>query len=155
MSESLPPFGSRLRELRLARGLTLETLAYDLRDVGGGPGFGHLGMLERGERYPQPDTLVALAKALNVDPESFPEYQLAIARRLFDEREIGLEAAVANLEAAGLSDLTAAAGAVAAGGEDGPGPPSTLARELQDARPSPGTGRAAATQRAGRSRRRA
>lgn len=50
-------------------------------------------------RYPSAETLEKLAAALNVEPATFPEYKLARARALLDEREVGLEAALSCLEA--------------------------------------------------------
>ncbi len=41
--------------------------------------------------------LTALAAGLEVEPATFPEYRLARARRLLDEREVGLDEALQNL----------------------------------------------------------
>lgn len=50
-------------------------------------------------RYPSAETLERIAAALDVEPATFPEYRLARARALLDEREQGLDAALRTLEA--------------------------------------------------------
>lgn len=52
-----------------------------------------------GRRHPNIEVMVAVAEALDVPPDTFPEYQLALARRELDEREVGLAAAMKALEA--------------------------------------------------------
>ena len=54
-------FGKRLRELRLARGLSQEKLAFK-----SGMHRTYLGSIERGERNPSLKNIAAVAKALNV-----------------------------------------------------------------------------------------
>ena len=54
-------FGKRVRELRLARGLSQEELAFR-----SGVHRTYLGGIERGERNPSLKNLAAIAKALNV-----------------------------------------------------------------------------------------
>lgn len=49
-------------------------------------------------RYPSADKLGAILVALDVDPATFPEYRLALARRELDEREVGLDQALKMLE---------------------------------------------------------
>jgi len=53
-------FGSRIRELRLAKGLTQEELAFKA-----GMHRTYLGGIERGERNPALKNIASLAKALN------------------------------------------------------------------------------------------
>jgi hypothetical protein len=50
-----------------------------------------------GERAPAPALIERCAEALKVDPETFDEYALWKAQRMFDPREMGLEDAVENL----------------------------------------------------------
>lgn len=52
----------------------------------------------RGERTLQPVLIEAVARVLGVKPTEFPEYRLARTRELFDERVVGLDQAVENLE---------------------------------------------------------
>lgn len=84
-------------------------------------------------RYPSAEVLEAIAAALGCEPDDFIEYRLAKARELLDERAVGLEQALANLEQApALAGATDAAGASGPDGADGlqiPGVP----QELQDA----------------------
>lgn len=54
-------FGERLRELRLARGLSQEKLAFK-----SGMHRTYLGSIERGERNPSLKNIAAIAKALGV-----------------------------------------------------------------------------------------
>lgn len=132
--------------------MSLEDLAFASRGRNGkgGVSVAYVGRLERGEKSPGAETIRALARGLDVPPETFPEYRLAQVRRLFDERDLGLDQAVTNLRVLetvfdGVSD-----------------PAEEFARALGDAGPEPGpeTGgraekrRATATKAAdGRSRR--
>jgi transcriptional regulator with XRE-family HTH domain len=52
--------------------------------------------LEAGTNQPGPETIRALAHALGVPPEEFPEYGLALARQKLDERKVGLDQAIRN-----------------------------------------------------------
>jgi transcriptional regulator with XRE-family HTH domain len=51
----------------------------------------------RGEETPSLDRMEMFANMLGIAPEMFLEYRLACARELFDERVVGLEAAVETL----------------------------------------------------------
>src|SRR5689334_9032561 len=57
-------FGALLKRLRRAAGLTQEALA-----TRAGYSTVYVGMLERGERAPVPDTISVLAAALHLSPE--------------------------------------------------------------------------------------
>ncbi len=65
-------FGTRIRDLRLERGLSQERLA-EAADLH----RNHLGTVERGEQNPTLDSIMALATALDVPPaalfEGWPE----------------------------------------------------------------------------------
>jgi transcriptional regulator with XRE-family HTH domain len=62
--EAIVDFGKKLRALRTAKGMTLRTLAKAI-----GVSFTYLSKIENGkvEYTPAPDTIRALAKALDVD----------------------------------------------------------------------------------------
>jgi transcriptional regulator with XRE-family HTH domain len=51
-----------------------------------------------GRRYPTISVMDAVAQALDIDPHTWPEYRLAIARHELDERAVGLESALSALE---------------------------------------------------------
>lgn len=53
----------------------------------------------KGKGQPAIPFLETLAAAIDVDPEEFPEYRLAVARRALDESEVGLVQALENLRA--------------------------------------------------------
>jgi transcriptional regulator with XRE-family HTH domain len=78
---------------RAADGVSLDTIRALERDpsVRSAAGRGRA-------RYPSAATLAALAKALGVAPDEFPEYRLAQARAQLDERVAGLDRALAALE---------------------------------------------------------
>lgn len=82
------------------------------------------------------ELIQTLAAALDVAPEEFPEYRLALARRELDEREVGLDQAVAM-----LTQIEAALRR----------PRRGAGREAGPAQASPGPSRASRT--AGRTRR--
>ena len=50
-----------------------------------------------GEREPTIELLEAVAKALDVPPDTFYEYELLSARRAFDPNVVGLDAALDNV----------------------------------------------------------
>jgi transcriptional regulator with XRE-family HTH domain len=93
--ETLP---TRLRRLRDEHGvsrsqLSRATVAYD------GKGLAEVTIkaIENGTNRPGVQTIEAIAHALHIDPADFVEYRLALARRQLDEREVGLEQALAAL----------------------------------------------------------
>jgi transcriptional regulator with XRE-family HTH domain len=99
------PYWVRLRRLRNARGLSQPKLYRLTQDVS----LDTIRALERDpaqatrserprSRYPSAAMLERLARALEVPPEEFPEYRLARARDLLDDRFSGLDQAVAALE---------------------------------------------------------
>jgi transcriptional regulator with XRE-family HTH domain len=55
-------FGKRIRELRVAKGLTQEMLAAKI-----GVDRSYMGFLERGERNPSLEVILKIAKVLGVD----------------------------------------------------------------------------------------
>ena len=103
------PFKDRLQRLAQERGMTLSQVrldAYDPTVRGTNPES-----LKRAISRERPlhiEQIEALAKAVGVPPDEFPEYQLAVARRLLDEQQVGLDAAIAALQAFRLNSETAA-----------------------------------------------
>lgn len=97
-------FRALVTRLRTEKGMTLEDLAYEARRRARGREGVSLSLIQkrmapRNRRAPSPELLEAVAAALEVPPETFPEYRLYLARRLFDQEEAGsLAAALANLE---------------------------------------------------------
>jgi transcriptional regulator with XRE-family HTH domain len=63
-------FGEKIRELRRAQGLSQEELAFRA-----GVHRNYLGGIERGERNPALENIVALAKALTVDPSELFRFE--------------------------------------------------------------------------------
>jgi transcriptional regulator with XRE-family HTH domain len=96
------PFGVRLRDLLQERGITtgmgnanfkafaelLPTIHYET-----------LRKQVSGERPVGIETMREAADALNVPPETFDEFALWEAQKDFDPREVGVDQALANLEA--------------------------------------------------------
>ena len=63
-------FGKRIRELRLARGLSQEKLAFK-----SGVHRTYLGSIERGERNPSLKNIAAIAEALGVSLSQFFSFE--------------------------------------------------------------------------------
>lgn len=106
MASDVEPYYERLKRLRQARGWTQlqlrdrvkPALEYDqVRALELKPGDPARGGRRPRWRYPSAEALEVLAGALGVDPSEFPEYRLAKARQLLDEREHGLVDALATL----------------------------------------------------------
>lgn len=129
---ALEPYYKRIRSLRrkhglsqpdlfrLTQGIGFDTLrAYELKPR---PGNG----ARPRWRYPSPAALKIIAEAMGEDPSVFPEYQLAQARRLLDEREVGLPAALAllaEIQRSGVELIGWIAAPGEPGGEDDVVPP--------------------------------
>jgi transcriptional regulator with XRE-family HTH domain len=96
--EAPEPFPVRLKHLARERRTSVERVAHAAWDQNvEGTSPSTLRKALSGDR-PLPLQLVeALAAVLEVEPETFPEYRLARARRLLDEREVGLDEALQNL----------------------------------------------------------
>lgn len=73
---SQPSFGTKVRRMRLARGLSQGALA------GEGMSVGYLSRLERGERPPTPGAVAHLSARLGVPPSAFDDGPAASGRRL-------------------------------------------------------------------------
>jgi transcriptional regulator with XRE-family HTH domain len=135
------PYWERLRRLRRQAGLSQPALYRQVEDVG----FDTIRALEQPyeesrdgkrsrSRYPSADTLEKISAALNVDAATFPEYRLAKARQMLDERTVGIGQALANL-AQFVSGLDALAAERLASGAEPPSLLSLLPRATDDAPP--------------------
>ena len=94
------PFGEALRALMQARDLTYRSLAQATREIDGqGMTHAHINMLVNRHDKPSIRAMQLLAQACGVAPEYFAEYRLATAMRELDPDEVGLEQALANLNA--------------------------------------------------------
>ena len=89
-----------MRELMRARGLSYRALADAIRELDGkGITHAHINMLANGHDKPSMRAMELIAEACGVDPAYFAEYRLALAMRELDPNEVGLEQALANLNA--------------------------------------------------------
>lgn len=75
--------------------LTFRALSQRTEAIGSKLTHAYLNGIARGEERPSVQAISTIARALGVKPERIMEYQLAAARRLFDERDptVGLEEA--------------------------------------------------------------
>jgi len=95
-----------LPELRRERGWSRERLAHSAYAVDReGTSAAQIAAIERGVRRPSARTMAALAEAMEVSPTVFAEYRLALARHVLDERKVGLEQAMMNLETTRLEPI--------------------------------------------------
>src|SRR5947199_3710449 len=94
------PFGQALRALMDERRMTYRSLARATRALDGkGMTHAHINMLANGHDRPSLRAMELIAAACDVSPEYFAEYRLAVAMRELDPAEVGLEQALANLNA--------------------------------------------------------
>ena len=94
------PFGVAVRDLLIERDITTPIGNPDWRALAGmleGVGYESLTKAVRRERRPAPKIMLAVAKALEVEPTIFLEYQLWQAQRQFDPSEVGEDEAFKNL----------------------------------------------------------
>jgi transcriptional regulator with XRE-family HTH domain len=99
-AESDKAFGTALRWLMRERGMTFRGLAEATRALNGkGMTHAHLNMLATGREKPSRRAMELIARACEVTPQYFAEYRLAEAMRELDPAEVGLEQALANLNA--------------------------------------------------------
>jgi transcriptional regulator with XRE-family HTH domain len=105
MSKALPQisserFGDALRALMETRGLSYRELAEATQQIDGrGMTHAHINMLANGHDKPSLRAMELIAQACRVKPDYFAEYRLAVAMRELDPTEVGLERALANLNA--------------------------------------------------------
>jgi len=94
------PFGDALRELMEERDLTYRSLARRTQELDGkGMTHAHINMLANGHEKPSMRAMELIARALEVEPDHFAQYRLAVAMRELDPAEVGLEQALENLNA--------------------------------------------------------
>jgi transcriptional regulator with XRE-family HTH domain len=79
-------FGHRLRTTRKSQKLKIAQLAERANT-----GVKHLGRIERGEKLPSFDLIIALAEAMNVSPATFfefdpPQTEPRVLRKLIDQQ---------------------------------------------------------------------
>lgn len=92
-----------LPELRRQRGWSRERLSHQAFGVDNdGTSAAQITAIERGARRASARTMLALAEALDVPPDFFPEYRLAVARLALDEKQVGLDRAIKALEQSSL-----------------------------------------------------
>jgi transcriptional regulator with XRE-family HTH domain len=83
-----------------ARGLTYRALAERIRALDRkGITHAHINMLANGHDKPSMRAMELIAQACDVEPGYFAEYRLAVAMRELDPNAVGLEQALANLNA--------------------------------------------------------
>ena len=100
LKNSKKHFGDALRDLMPPRGLTYRSLAAATRELDGkGLTHAHINMLANGHDKPSMRAMQLIASACSVAPEHFAEYRLAVAMRELDPEHVGLEQALANLNA--------------------------------------------------------
>lgn len=96
---STQPFPDRVKALAADRGLSVSRVGQraGARELKGtSPDMFKSAMA--GHRKVTPVLIEEVARVLEVPPDEFPEYRLAIARRQLDENEVGLDQAIATLE---------------------------------------------------------
>src|ERR1700685_1487075 len=99
-SDSEQGFGATLRALMEPRGLSYRKLADETRRLDGrGMTHAHINMLANGRDKPSTRAMQLIAQVCDVEPEYFAEYRLAMAMRDLDPSQVGLERALANLNA--------------------------------------------------------
>ena len=87
-------------EERGKTGMSLDDLAFEARSYGGkGTITGSVISQIKNQKRPYSTAFFeSIAGALNISPFRFGEYHLALARDLIDERQVGLETALGNLD---------------------------------------------------------
>jgi transcriptional regulator with XRE-family HTH domain len=94
------PFGDALRSLMSEHELSYRKLADETRRLDGrGMTHAHINMLANGRDKPSTRAMELIAQVCGVQPEYFAEYRLAMAMRDLDPNQVGLEQALANLNA--------------------------------------------------------
>lgn len=120
------PFKTVLNRLRAERGMTIEDIGLEVRQLAAkrgiatdrtGASFSSFQKHAAGTAKASPSLVLMelVADALDVQPAEFAEYRLASARTLLDEREVGLDEALATFsQIAGALQTAAASRAQAA-----------------------------------------
>jgi transcriptional regulator with XRE-family HTH domain len=98
MERSHQPFPQTLRKLLSDQGVSQRELARRTRRHGWGS-VPAVNLLANDQLDPTIPAMEAIARALEVNPDYFAEYRLAIYRRDFDPKQVGLKKALRNLDA--------------------------------------------------------
>lgn len=94
----IEPFPARVKRLAAERKLSVAQVGQEAADYNvRGTTVSTLNKAMRGKRHPGRRLVENIAQVLEVDPWEFPEYRLATLRAALDEREVGLDQAVANI----------------------------------------------------------
>lgn len=94
------PFGAVVRDLLIEKEMTTALGNPNWRAFAGsleGIQYESLRKAATGERWPSAKIMEAVAEMLGVSPSVFWEYELWLAQRQFDPREVGHDAALAAL----------------------------------------------------------
>lgn len=94
----IEPFPERVKRLARSQHMSAAAVAHEAWDRKiPGTSVATFNKAMRGKRHPGRKLIEQLAAVLEVDPWEFPEYRLASYRAALDEREVGLDAAIANI----------------------------------------------------------
>jgi hypothetical protein len=101
MHGRVPPkdFRTLVKELAAERDISVAQVSFQANNPkikGTNPDTMKSVMAQR--RHPTAVLIEAVAKVLDVPPETFGEYRLALARRELDERQVGYPQAIAHLD---------------------------------------------------------
>lgn len=108
-SEDIRPWPEIVDEVRGETKTSLDDLAYEARFHGAPKSLTGSGIsqIKNGKRPYSTGFFEGIAGALGISPFRFGEYHLALARTLIDERQVGLNTALENLDR--LPDLVSEA----------------------------------------------
>lgn len=93
------PFSEALAELLEEREMSQRGLSRQITRKGGGETFGAYAInhLVHGNLPPTLRSMSLIAKALNVDPEQWPEYRMAVLRHELNPAKVGFRKALKRL----------------------------------------------------------
>lgn len=95
--KSRAPLPETLRSLLAMQGISQNELVRRCQAKGWGS-QGPISYLARGILRPSMASMEGLARGFGIEPETFAEYRLLMARRKLDPEVVGLEAALAELD---------------------------------------------------------
>lgn len=132
-------FATSVKQLAAERGLSVAKVGYQAYDPSiKGTNPDTFKSVMAGRRIVTPTLIEAVAQVLDVPPEEFAEYRLALARRQLDEREVGLADALENLQRveAAMQTRPRTASRASAPEEANPRPPRAGARAAKNRKAS-------------------
>lgn len=99
-SETIRPWSQVVEEVRGAIGLSQDDLAHNARAFGAQQTLtgSQISQIKNGKRPYSSAFFEGIAGALGISPFRFAEYHLAKARDLIDEKQVGLDDALANID---------------------------------------------------------